>query len=1349
MILAIEMPKKIKYCLYLLAWSFSLCRAQNLTFDHLNVEHGLSHNSAMCITQDDRGFIWAGTRNGLNRYDGTHFRVYRGNPRSSSALTSNYINALLFDSRKTLWVGTSYGLNQYVDSTDNFERMYADPKVPGTLSSNLIKCIYEDRNGQIWVGTVDGLNLLTDRKKKTFKRITLAEKSGKKIRREEIQAIWGDHAGVIWVGTSTGLVSMSSSLKDIRIYNHDKNIAGSLNDDYVTALYEDPAHRLWIGTLRGGLNLYDRAKSSFSYFTRSIPSGIIHNNIREIVPDKNGKLWIGTLEGLSIFDPEKGTAVSYQHEDHKKKSLSQNSIYSIFQDSKGSFWIGTYYGGMNVSHPQSIPFTVYQNNSYYSSISDNVISSFQEDDQHNLWIGTEGGGLNYFKRNPANPSTGQFTAFKNKQGNPNTLGSNLIKTLFKDRDGNIWAGTHAGGLNLYDPKKQKFTRFIYQEEDSETFRSEISNVLEDSQGRFWVCTQRGLKLFRRNGTSLDSIPNTYFGDKSINPRVLFESSDQKLWMGGGGGLFYLEKGAKTIKEADLSHLKSRNVFCILEDHHRQIWVGTDFGFGRLNSKTGEVFTEKEGLVHNNVIGMLEDRNGFFWMSTGNGLSKFDPVKRTFRNYNTSDGLSGNEFNNNAYFKSSSGEFFFGSINGFVSFRPDRVETNEAASPVLFTGLKLFNNLVEINGKDGVLEKDMSMTREITLRHNQDVITIEFALLNYIKSNKNKYAYFLEGFDKDWNYVNTPDATYTNLPAGTYTFLVKGANNDGIWSEPAQMKITVLPPFWRTWWAYCLYFILAAALIFFVSRFFFLRELFKKENELHMFKLNFFTNISHEIRTHLSLIIGPLDKLILSSGEDNKSLKIIKKNSDNLLELVNELMDFRKAETGHLVLHVNKNNLVGFVEEIFVSFKNIAEAKNISIELVTPEAGIDLYFDREQLKKVFYNLLSNACKFTPEGGRIVVEILENEQKAEVKVTDNGKGISPENISKLFVNYFQEEDHGTQNTGYGIGLALSKSIVELHSGQLNVVSEVPKNAEERQTTFTVTLPKGKGHFKPEQLTSQAEHSAGPVKEMMNKSDIAELKVERELIPVSENSPVVLLVEDNAEVRAFLSESLNQQYKIIESDNGISGWETAVEQIPDLIISDVMMPGMNGFALCEKLKSDPRTSHIPVILLTAQTSHENQVSGLELGADLYLTKPFSIRILELHIRNLLESREKLRRMFSQEVAAGNAVLSTTGKIDDIFLTGLIKIIEDNLENPDFNVANLSREVGMSQPILYKKIKAVTNMTVNDFVKSIRLKNAVRLLQQKDMTVYEVANAVGFDDWKYFSREFKKQYGTSPGKF
>ncbi len=1358
-------------------------KAQTISFNHLNVGDGLSQNAVLSITQDSNGFMWYGTSHGLNKYDSRRFTVYKNIPGQTGSLSGNYIVSLFCDSKKTLWVGTLDGLNRYDAENDRFEYVPT-----ATLQSNgankSIYCIYEDSKGRLWVGTANGLYLLANREKSLFTPFPPSA-ADNNLQGSHVHCVFEDHEGVLWVGTTLGLtrISFRGAKVEKTTLRHDKTDPASLSDDQVISIVEDKQQHIWVGTHNGGLNLYNASASNFLHFfyPDKNKSGLINNHVRALLIAGDGNLWIGTQEGLSILNTSSGKITSHTNDPWDRSSLSQNSIYCMYKDNAGTIWMGTFFGGINSYISHNSPFTIYNNKSSGARLSNNVISSVIEDEKMNLWIGTEGGGVDYLNRN-----TGDVTCYRNNPIDPTSLGSNLVKVVYRDKEGHIWAGTHGGGLNLFNPGTRHFTRYFYKDNDPATSGSEITCLLEDSRGLFWIGTQNGLRVFRETiplletDSSRSSIVNP-LKNKSI--LALLEDSQENIWISTQDGL-YIVKGSLLQEVPDLNktgNTRANYFNCLFEDTQQNIWAGSYYNGLFKYDKEGRLiaeYKEKDGLADNNVLGILEDdATGNLWISTGNGLVKFDTKKELFKLYTELDGLPGNVFNNNSYYKSKKGEMFFGGYNGLTSFYPNQVYENTMAPPVVLTSFRLFNRPVGINDNNKILSRNINLTKEIRLRYDQNVFALDFAVLNYIKPTKNRYAYKLEGFDKDWNYAGSPSAAYTNVPPGNYTFFAKGANNDGVWSDPVLIKISISPPFWRTWWAWCLYVSMMAVLVFFIARFFFLRALLKRNNELTQLKLNFFTNISHEIRTHLSLIIGPTEKLILSGKEDRhdqQQLQTIRDNSESLLQLVNELMDFRKAESGHLSLHVANWNIVPFIQSICNSFHDISVSRNIQADFITSSDNIGVWFDKEQLKKVFYNLIFNAFKFTQDGGYVSVSIEEKATVVEVNVTDNGKGISKENIGKLFDNYFQENDYGRQNTGYGIGLALSKSIVEMHKGSIGVASKTGTVNEENTTCFSVILLKDNGHFEANQVAHPITVNDQPAPAQAQATLPA--LVDRSDQQHAESPSVkysILIVEDNIAIRAFIKEALHTRYDILESNNGLEGFECAVRAIPDLIISDVMMPVMDGLMFCSKIKSDTRTSHIPVILLTAKTAVSHHVDGLQTGADIYLTKPFSIRVLALQIQNLLAARARLwdqfQKNYSQPAlsapsgtkhqeteqseteppATKDSSPARLHPLDEAFLSNIIRITEEHMEDTTFGIAMLSKKAAMSQPVLFKKIKAITGMSANDFVKSLRLKKASQLLQENRYTVYEVAYMVGYENSKYFSREFKKQFGKTPSEY
>jgi len=1319
---------------------------QPILFDHLGVEKGLSQTSVLAICQDKKGFMWFGTRNGLNRYDGYNIKVYQFSDTDSLTISNNNVVVLFSDSHKNLWAGTNTGLNRYNETTDDFERITAKPK---GMSSNMINCITEDKKGNIWIGTLNGLNLLVNGSPSNIK--VFFNENSKNAIYHNVRTVNQDHEGNIWVGTANGLLKMTfrNGAYQTEVFKHDGK-AGNISENYVTGIIEDSQHKLWISTQDNGLNLFIPSTKTFKNFKHADneKNSLVNNIIRTMVLDDAGKLWIGTLDGISIMDTQNFGFTNLQFDPDNKKSLSQNSVHRLYKDRNGSIWVGTYFGGININYPYTTAFSIYTTNKNTSSINNNVVSAFAEDENKNLWIGTEGGGLNYFNR-----LTKTFTAFKN-DGGSSSIKSNLIKKIILDKAGKLWIGTHSGGLNVYDSKSHTFKSFDFSKQP-EDVPDEITAVVEDKYAHLYVATQRnGNKISNPEKTKFFNfnLPNRF--TKSAKVKALMVTDRVYLGTTNGLCIYNVDKGEfYTLIDPLTKQPADYYVNAIAETRNKEIYIGTfNKGLIRYDQKTNKVirYTVKNGLPNDNVLGILEDEKGNLWISTANGLSMFNLKNKTFKNYTVADGLPGNEFNTNAFFKSTNGEIFFGGYNGFISFYPDRIQTNHKAAPVVITGLKLDNKPVNINAEDGLLDENIGLKDKLVFSSDQNTFSLTFALLNFIKPEKNHYSYKLEGFEKNWNDVNIPIATYTNLPPGNYTFLVKGVNNDGIPSANIRkIDITVNPPFYSTWWAYLFYFCVFVSVSFIFVRYLLIRAVLKKEKEINEHKLEFFTNISHEIRTPLTLIVGPLDKLIENAKDDpalNRDLQPIKNNADRLMNLVTELLDFRKAESGKMALHVSPGDVVKFCREIFLAFQNMAISKNIDYIFETEQPIISLYFDKVQMEKVLFNLLSNAFKFTPANGKISLKISDQNQLVNIQICDNGKGIPLENQANLFTNFYQA--NATTTIGTGLGLSFSKSIVELHHGQITFES-TPKNEKPfGKTCFTVSLKTGKNHFNPADFVKDYVYYDDATNyELPVAKTVSTTETDTITTPIIKKYSV-LLVEDNEDVRAFIKNALNAIYNIYESENGAKGLETALEIIPDLIISDVMMPVMDGLELCRKLKTDERTSHIPVVLLTARSAYVHQVNGFENGADAYIMKPFNLKILELNIQNLLNAREAVKQKFAQVITLEpkNMVINTT---EQNFLNKIIQVIEDRIADPDFDVPTLASEIGMSQPVLYKKIRALTDLSVNDFIKSLRIKRAAQLLKQGSGNITEIAYAVGFSDRKYFSSEFKKHFGKTPSEF
>jgi len=1340
-------------CFLNLFFSSSESFAQNnsLSFNHLDISNGLSNNSVMSISQDSIGYIWLGTKYGLNRFDGRTFKVFKNEPKNKTSMSSaDWIQNLALGTNNKMWIVTK-GLDLCNLEDNSFESI-----IP-IQQNEIILRILQDIKGNLWIGSSNQLQFKAANSKKIIP-LKITKKN------VVVSSLFEDKEHHIWVGTSDGLFELFFDNKRLITKRHFiSQFKSTENNDVITCMVQDQDLRYWIGTKKSGVFLFDKKSMQLTHFEKnsSDKNSLVNNTIRKILLHRNGSLWIGTLDGLSILNPKTYQFANFQHDPANPNSLSQNSIYDILQDKNGSVWIGTYFGGVNVVYSVNTPFTIYQNNSNKNSISSNIISSIVEDNKHNLWIGTEAGGLNYFNR-----SNQQFTTYKNNINDKNSLNSNLIKAIAIDKNQNVWVATpEFGGLNLFEPKTSKFTHFSRNvNKKSNIYLGTTTCMIASKKDKLFIGTDLGLNIYDITQQKFSYIApkGKTFIEKSIS--ALFEDKKGTIWIGTSSGI-HLYKNSKIQNEIykdSLNNPFNYNINCFLQDSQDNMWVGTYHnGLALLNLKnnTFKIFNTANGLPSDNVLSITEDNDSNLWIGTDNGLTKYNRRLQTFRSFNMLDGLPDNQFNTNSVLKDYQGRLFFGTYNGLVSFVPQKIEKNKISPEVVLSDLKLFNVPVKINDESELLKQDINFSNSLTFDHTQNNFTLEFSALNFIKSNKNKYAYKLDGFDKNWNYVDMPSATYTNLPAGDYQFLVKAANNDGIWSNNIKkIDIVVLPPFWKTWWAYLIYFAIAYAIAYYIIKFFKARTKLKQElyfenlraehqKQDYQMKLDFFTNVSHEIRTPLTLILGPierLEQLTVKNTQANKYALSIKNNTERLYRLVNELLDFRKADSGNLRLLFIEEDLVKALKEIFNHFQTLAETKNIEYSFKSSNPQILVYFDKDQMEKVFFNLLSNAFKFTQKGGNIELEIVLKEHEVEITVSDNGKGIAIDNINDVFKNFYQ----AGQSMGTGIGLALSKSLIELHQGKISVTSKPESENESGKTTFTVVLQLGKNHLNESDITptSYVEDNVYEEDNDYSPEDSSEDFVDTEIVVAKNKTATILIVEDNDEVREFIKQSLENQYHIYERENGQEGWENAIQTLPDIIISDVMMPVMDGLEFCRKIKTDIRTSHIPVILLTAKSAPINQIHGLQHGADAYITKPFSDQILHLNIHNLLALKEALRKKYSEQLLQLPIITNAESSQDELFLQKLQKIIENNISNTELDLNFITLEIGMSKSGLYRKFSALTNLTLNEFIRAQRLKHAVELFQKGEISVISVASQVGFNDPKYFAREFKKIYGITP---
>ncbi|MDQ8005871.1 MAG: two-component regulator propeller domain-containing protein [Pedobacter sp.] len=1366
--------KVLLFFLFLFSSIGIYAQSPKINFKNYSINEGLSQNTVLCLLQDKYGFIWIGTEDGLNKFDGYEFTIYKHDNADSTSISHNQINALYEDTDGKIWVATSKGLNVFDREKETFTKViYADDKSDG---SNYIISIYKDKRGDFWIGSLLDLKQYRPKDKKIN---SYRLSNEKQTELNKVNYIFGDKKGLLWVSIGSDIRRFNPVTKKFMalpaLLEENKTLRGST----IRVIKQDNWGRIWIATENNGVFLFNEAKNTLTHLQHqpNNKNSLPINIIREIYIANENEVWFGTRDGLSIYHLLSQTFINYRNDIYDTQSLSHNSIRAILKDRTGNIWLGTYAGGVNIITPGSSMFSLIKEQiGNKAGLSYRVVSSIINSDNNSLWVGTEGGGLNFIAND--NSFYKRYPLLENSTD----VSANTVKSLLNDGK-NIWIGTFKGLWHL-DNNTKKLTGYPVPEKKG------VYSLAKTKEG-IWMGTNGAGIILRKPDGSYQIFkhdpknPNSICGN-SIT-KILKDGKDN-LWIGTDRGLNYYN--GKTFKQyfynaKDSFSLSSSSILSVFIDSKNGIWIGTKGGglnfFDEKNGKFYNIST-KNGLGNNVVQAIQEDDKGNLWVSSNKGLAKisFDRKKLplanhnyTIFNYYVEDGLQSNQFLTNASNKNSKGELFFGGINGISYFNPEKIKSNNHKPTVVFTDFLIRNKVVDLKEENSPLTTTINETKEIVLTYDQAFITLKFAALNYTNPNKNQYAYKLEGLtnDDEWHYVgNQRTATYTNLDAGTYVFKVKAANNDGVWNEaPKILKIKVLPPWWKSWWAFVIYSLIIALLLYLYYSYSLRTAKLKndlvyeslireKDQELYQRKLNFFTNISHEIKTPLTLILAPLEKLVAFNDGNNKiqnQLMLMKRNGERLTRLINQLLDFRKFESGNMHLQAAEGNIVRFLREVVLAFDSYAQYLEIKLNLETDKKSIRLYFDRDKFEKILYNLLSNALKFTKKGGEIIVKVKEETENgyAVIEIIDNGIGIAAHHVPHIFDQFKHYNEEGVNASGTGIGLAFTKGLVELHHGEIYVSSQEHKENQQGYTCFTIKIPTGKNHLKEHEIIADykdSENIDGYFEQQSEAKPSVSLESKRELILEKNEgeTPVMLLVEDNADVMEFLVSHFQDKFIIHQAVNGKDGIDKALEIMPDIIISDVMMPIMSGTTLCNTLKNDNRTSHIPIILLTARTPIIYKIEGLETGADDYITKPFSINIVETRVWNLLELRQKLRERYKKEVTLQPKNIAITSP-DEIFLEKVMNFIEANMTEPTLNVEELGKEVAMSRVTLYRKIKALTSQTTIEFIRSVRLKRAAQLLETQNYNVSEVAYMVGFTDVDYFRKCFKEQFKLTPKEF
>lgn len=1317
-------------------------------FQSISPPEGFTYGSVSSITEDAHGFIWFGTEHGLYRYNTRKVEIFIPQQEDQYSIPSDNIRDILKDRRGVLWIATHRGLCYFDETKRHFVRLgYKDIEQKGI--SLVTIDIIENTKGELFSLHLNHICRISH-SDSTFRALPI-------VLNEQDDfpsfAVF-DTADKLWVGTQKGSVFYSvAPYQDFTLFTKHKT-------DKIQSICQDN-NTLWIGYELGGADHVNENGLVIQHYDQmndndtKLPS----NRVREIVKDNDNRIWIGTIDGLAVVFKNKVQIIRKDY----YNNLPHNSVHSLFIDSRNGMWLGTWSGGLAYMNDYDNRFLHFNRNPDQNSLSSNVVSSFIEEKDGTLWVSTEEGGINHFDRKKKT-----FSAYNHKETVTNTAN---IKCMSIDKQDRLWIGTYSGGLWNFDRKSKTFRNYDIFETDVIS----VYDIIPEDNG-LWLGTY-GTGLFfydfesnsLRNYLSKDTDPNSL---SSSQIRSLLQDSYGGLWVGTQTGLNYKSKGSEQFtryfyNSSEGKRISNNQIFELFEDSSGKIWVGTGGGGVDIyNPETGTFsnLSPKDGLAGYNVYGILEDQKENIWLSTEKGLSCYAPGEGIFRNYFKEDGLKGNQFSPGAAFRCSNGDFMFGGPNGFNLFNPETITKNPLAPKVFITEMEINNVRINPDDPESFVKSSICTLDKIELPHWQNSLTFEFVANNFIQPNKNQFRYRLVNYQNDWiDTGNEGKATFTKIPPGNYILEILGSNNDGVWSTtPTQLEISIRFPFWRSTFAYVFYFVILLTGLWLLRREFLIRqrlrnevllERVQRENEenLHQMKLQIFTNISHEFRTPLALILSPLEHVLAKKDYDEDTsdhLTMIQRNAHRLMRLINQIIDFRKFELNKVEYYPVRTDLVKLCFNICNYFEVHARDKSISFQIESAFKKYELEIDQDKLDKVIFNLLSNAFKYTPDSGTIKVVIEETElplsdlnafstnpnltgQAIAIRISDNGPGISTEEVSQIFERFYR----GTlgKKQGTGIGLHLCREYTRLHNGAVTVTS-VPGEG----STFSVLLP------------GKSENEINPVEEKLFKSLAGSTKTHQEqhVTQGEKQNSVILIVEDNPDMQKQIRNLLMDEYKVLASSNGVQGLEMARDFYPDLIISDVMMPEMDGFELCKRIKEDLQTSHIPVILLTALSETDKRIDGLETGADAYIVKPFENKLLRAQISNLLTSRRRLQQSFkeSEEKWADNSNLQFQ---DKKLVERAILVVEKHILNPNFSVEQLADELGVSRSTLHRKMRVLTNQSATEFVRYVRMKKAVKLMKEGNLNIDEIGYAVGFNSHSYFTQCFKKQFGMTPSEY
>ena len=1343
----------------------------------VTINEDLTNQGITSIFKDNDGYVWIGTYgDGLFKYNSINFKNYKQQWNSKgSSLNSSIIHSILQDKQNKIWVGTQNGLNLYNSDFDKFESInLLEDKKQEPFS---IHSIEEYSDDILFLGT-HGQGLIKFNKK-SLNHKSIPYKKNSSLTDLLINAIVKSPNGKFLIGTNQGLMTFDPNTEVFERAKFNTQNGLDTVDDFIQSLLISKDNSIWVGTFSSGLTRIFENDNGF-YILQNFP--ISNKRIMSLSERSATNILCGTEnDGLFDVNYASGSVKNYRNDKSKHNGIKSNSIWKVYIDEKNRIWLGYYNSGIDVYDNNYNKFNSIKSYPFHeNSLNSNSVTSIVKDDKGRLWLGMEGGGIDVY-----DPIKKTFINLSNQNNIAEGLNSLNITTVFIDRKKNIWVGTWDMGLFLLKRDKKKFINKNNQNSNGVFKSNRIMSFAEDSEGTIWIGTYlSGLYSYSPISETFTHQTSSEIKKHNINTtsiRKIFIDREDNMWLGTIDGLFRIKKtGANSYKVSSLNEKMNRGfdgqvptsiIASLYQDKNNQLWIGT-IGNGlysyNISKDSLEWHNIKTGLLNENIYSITQDASGNLWIGGNSVLSKLNIKEKTFKNFTKKDGLLSNSFNFNSVYESSNGELYFGNSKGINYFNPDRIIYNQEKPIVYISNLKLSNELVYPNTKDSPLEKVISKTSSIVLNHNQTAFTLTYSGINYTRGKNNQYAYYLDGLEDEWNYVGSyKEATYKNIPPGDYTFKVKASNNDGIWNDiPTTLSIKILPAWWATRLAILSYILFTLLLSYIIYRIvlersqekrmlYFEREKHQQFEALNDKKIQFFTNISHEFKTPLTLILTPLEDIIEQgntqfSNEIKEKHNIIYKNAKRLSRLINELMDFRKLQFNKMSINASLINLIPFIEEITSHYEEEAISKNIILSVEYEETDISIWSDPSMLEKIIFNLLSNAFKATPEGGLITVRIsnpkdsillpLVNENEpvmaAEIIVKDTGRGIKDENIDKVFDRFYQVDEMNNQYYGgTGIGLELVKDFIDLHKGKIVLTSK-----EGFGTEFKIYFPQGYSHLKEGNVNNKDKKAINQYSEFQKENLDKDLNE-----PKSTSKKRLLIIEDNTELRTYLKNELKYEYYIKEAENGLEGLEKANKYIPDVIITDIMMPIMDGFELCQRIKNDLKTSHIPLLMITAKGLQIDKVRGIDFGADIYLNKPFNMKVLKSHLNQLIISRQILFDKYFNGLN-NDIVSENTTSLDMEFINNLLIFINDNISDENLNVENLAEKLLLSRSKLYRKIKALTGGTANEFIRKIRLEKSKNLIENSEYTISEICYKVGFSSPSYFTKCFKEYFDILP---